>query len=251
MTQRLGYPLLVIDAGNTSVKFAEVARRGASPKLLLSVPSSQLTIAQAKRGGANAASVAISSVVPSASRILRRALPGAHFIGPHTPLEFNTSVDRQTTGSDRLANVAAACVRHGKNVIVASFGTAATFDIIDGAGVHRGGCIAPGWKAFAEMLSSRTALPPRVGAQKTARFTGRNTREALTAGIGGGYALLVSGIIAALADEARAKNPRVVFTGGDASAVAGLLREKVITDPLLTLRGIAVLARGMAREGSK
>jgi type III pantothenate kinase len=190
-------------------------------------------------------------VVPSASRVLKRAHPGAQFIGPRTKTGLATSVDRKTIGSDRLANVTAAHARHGSKLIVASFGTATTFDIVDSEGIHRGGAIAPGWQSFAGILSARTALLPSLGAKKAARFAGRNTREALTAGIGGGYALMVSGIIAMLADEAGVKNPRVVFTGGDAAAVTALLPWKAVSDPLLTLRGIALLAQGIGREASK
>lgn len=251
MPRPMKYPLLVIDAGNTSVKFAKVARAGGVPKLIASVPTAKLTIARAKRAGVGCQSVFVSSVVPSVSRALKRAYPAAHFIGPRTKTGFTTVVDRKTIGSDRLANVAAAHARHGGKTIVASFGTAATFDLIDSKGVHRGGAIAPGWKSFAGILSAHTALLPRLGARKATRFAGRNTREALTAGIGGGYALMVSGIIAMLAEEAGVKNPRVVFTGGDADAVAALLPWKAVSDPLLTLRGIALLAQGIAREASK
>ena len=251
MSSPVKYPLLVIDAGNTSVKFAKVARVGSVPKPIASVPTAKLTIARARRTGSGCRSVYISSVVPSASRVLKRAYPAAQFIDARTKTGFATLVDRKTIGSDRLANVAAAHARHGGKMIVASFGTAATFDIVDSKGVHRGGAIAPGWKSFAGILSARTALLPRLGAKKARCFAGRNTREALTAGIGGGYALMVSGIIAMLADEAGVKNPRVVFTGGDADAVASLLPWKAVSDPLLTLRGIALLAQGIAREASK
>jgi len=251
MSSPIEYPLLIIDAGNTSVKFAKVVRAGGAPKPVTSVPTAKLTIARARRAGVGCRSVYISSVVPSASRVLKRAYPAAQFIGPRTKIGFTTVVDRKTIGSDRLANVAAAHARHGGKMIVASFGTAATFELIDSKGVHRGGAIAPGWKSFAGNLAAHTALLPRLGAKKAKRFAGRNTREALTAGIGGGYALMVSGIIAMLADEAGVKTPRVVFTGGDAGAVAALLPWKAVTDPLLTLRGIALLAQGITREASK
>ena len=243
--------MLVIDAGNTSVKFARVARAGATPKLLRSVPTTKLSVAKAKSAGAKAKSIVIASVVPSASRILKQAFPGAQFLGPRTSMDFVTLVDRKTIGVDRLANVAAARARYGGSVLVASFGTAATFDLIDSRGVHRGGAIAPGWKAFAEILCARTALLPRVEAKRAARFVARNTREALIAGVNGGYAAMVSQIIAEMKKEARIKNLRVVFTGGDASAVARLLPWKAVSDPLLTLRGIALLAHGVAREASK
>ena len=251
MPHRVQFPMLVIDAGNTSVKFALVARAGASPKLLRSVPTARLSVTAAKRAGAKAKSVTISSVVPSASRILKRAFPAARFLGPSTPLPLPSEVNRKTLGSDRLANVAAAHAKYGRNVLVASFGTAATFDLIDDKGIHRGGAIAPGWSSFAGILSARTALLPRTGAKKATRIIARNTLGALNAGVNGGYAALVTHIVTGMKKEAGIKNLRVVFTGGDAAEVAGLLPWKAVSDPLLTLRGIAVLAGADAREASK
>ena len=243
--------MLVIDAGNTSVKFAIVARAGGAPTLMQSVPTATLTAAIAKRLGANAKSVAISSVVPAASRVLKRVFPRARFIGPRTKLGFATRADRKTIGTDRLANVAAASARYGGNVLVASFGTAATFDLIDANGVHRGGAIAPGWQSFAALPFAKTALLPRVPARAAKRFIGKNTREALAAGTAGGYAAVVLQIIAAMKNEAGVKKLRVITTGGDAAFVAKIVKIKSVSDPLLTLRGIALLCAGDAREGSK
>jgi type III pantothenate kinase len=215
------------------------------------VPTTKLGVANAKKTGAKTNSVFVASVVPSASRILKKAFPSAQFIGPRTALPFMTWSERKTIGSDRLANVGAAHARYGPNVLVASFGTAATFDIVDARGVHRGGAIAPGWSAFAGVLATRTALLPGTAAKQPVRFAGRNTREAMDAGLSGGYAAMVSHLIERMKKEAGVKRLRVVFTGGDAHAVARIVRLKAISDPLLTMRGIAVLAQGIAREASK
>lgn len=245
------YPLLVIDAGNTAVKFATVARPGARPKMLRAIPTAKLKAATASRLGAGAKSVFIASVVPSASRILKRAFPGAHFIGPRTKLAFKTKTERKTIGADRLANVAAAHARHGGKVLVASFGTATTFDILDASGTHLGGAIAPGWESFATAASASTAQLPRVDARIPPRVIGLNTPDALRAGINAGYAALVTTLIARMKKEARTPDARVVFTGGDASIVAKLTRIKAVTDPLLTVKGIVVLVEAAAREGRK
>ncbi|MFM8232166.1 MAG: type III pantothenate kinase, partial [Chthoniobacterales bacterium] len=149
MANQPEYPLLVIDAGNTAVKFALVTRKNAAPKLLRAIPTGKLTVGAARKIAAKASAVVIASVVPSASRLLKRACPAARFVGSRTRLGFNTLVDGKTIGSDRLANVAAAQARFGHNVLVASFGTAATFDVIDKRGIHLGGAIAPGWSSFA------------------------------------------------------------------------------------------------------
>jgi len=247
----LKYPLLVVDAGNTAVKFATVAQPGARPKMLRAVPTAKLGAAAARRFARTRAPIEAASVVPSASRILKSAFPHAQFIGPRTTLSFDTKVDRKTIGADRLANVAAVHARHGGKVVVASFGTAATFDTLDASGAHLGGAIAPGWKSFASSPSSSAAQLPRVDARIPSRAIGRNTREALQEGINAGYAALVSTLIARMKKEARTPGARVVFTGGDASVVAKLTRIKAVTDPLLTVKGIAVIAEAAAREGRK
>lgn len=233
------------------MKFAVVKRSAAAPRLLKSIPTARLTTATARRIGTGAKSVCIASVVPAGSRMLKRAFPRAQFVGPKTDIGFTTKVDRKTIGADRLANVAAAHARHGRCVLVASFGTATTFDLIDEKGVHLGGAIAPGWTAFAELTSANTAQLPRIDERTPSSMIGRNTRDALRAGVNGGYAALVTGLISGLKKETKSKKVRLVLTGGHAAAVRKLTGLKAVTDPLFTLKGIAILAGAPAREGSK
>lgn len=232
------YPMLVIDAGNTSVKFARVARRRAVPRLLASVPTARLTPARVKslvrRSGCESAMA--SCVVPALRKILRAGCPFVSFISRSTRLDFPTLVDRDTVGADRLANMAEAARRFGKSVLVADFGTAATFDLLDGRGCFAGGAIAPGLRVLAESLAAKTARLSAVAATPPEFFTGRNTREALRAGVVGGYA----GLVRHLLRELPAR--RIVFTGGDARSVAKLAGVKAVIDPLWTLKGVAALA---------
>ena len=60
-------------------------------------------------------------------------------------------------GTDRLVNAVGAHERFGGPLIVIDFGTATTFDIVDGDGSYVGGVIAPG-SIFPSMRSTR---PPR------------------------------------------------------------------------------------------
>lgn len=232
------YPMLVIDAGNTSVKFARVARRHAMPRLLASVPTTRLAPARVKslvrRSGC--ASAMASCVVPDLRKILRAGCPFVSFVGQSTRLNFPTKVDRRTVGADRLANMAEAARRFGKGALVADFGTAATFDLLDGRGCFAGGAIAPGLRMLSESLAAKTALLSAIAATPPKLFAGRNTREALRAGVVGGYAGLVRHLLRQL--PAR----RIVFTGGDARAVAKLAGVKAVIDPLWTLKGVAALA---------
>lgn len=241
------YPMLVIDAGNTSVKFARVTRRGAAPRLLSTVATARLTIARVetimRQSGCRSA--AASCVVPAARKILRAGCPGISFVGKSTRLGFPVSVDRGTVGADRLANMAQAAFRFGKSVLVADFGTAATFDLLDGSGCFAGGAIAPGLRVVAAALSSAAAQLPLAALLPPRRAAGRNTREALRSGVVGGYAGMVRHLLRELPAG------YVIFTGGDAALAAKLSGRKVAIDPHWTLKGVAVLADLAAREASK
>lgn len=241
------YPMLVIDAGNTSVKFAVVVRRHAPPRLLASVAGARLTPGRVKailrRSGCRTA--AASCVVPALRKILRAGCPFVSFIGRSTRLNFSTPVDRGTVGADRLANMAEAARRFGKSALVADFGTAATFDLLDARGRFAGGAIAPGLRALARAMSDGTAQLPPVDFVAPRRAAGRNTGEAMRAGMVGGYA----GLVRHLLRELPAKH--VVFTGGDAACVAKWTGLKARIDPLWTLKGISVLGDLAAREASK
>ena len=239
--------MLVIDAGNTSVKFARVARRHGTPRIVANVPTAHLTSARAqaivRRSGC--ASAAASCVVPAIRKVLRAAFPSIALIGKSSPLNFSTLVDRNTVGDDRLANMAEAARRFGKSVVVADCGTAATFDWLDARGYFAGGAIAPGLRILAKALSRETAQLPVIELAPPRRAAGRTTREALRAGVVGGYAGMVRHLLAAWPAK------HVVFTGGDAALVAKLTGLKVTVDPLWTLKGVSVLGDLAAREASK
>ena len=239
--------MLVIDAGNSLVKFATVARAGAVPRMVTSVATTQLTAARVRAicRQTKAQSAAASCVVPRAAKILRAGCPCVVLIGRSTTLSFPTDVDRRTVGADRLANMAEAVRRFGTNAVVADCGTAATFDLLDARGRFAGGAIAPGLHLLAKSLAANTSQLPVVDLAAPKTFAGRNTREALRAGVVGGYA----GMVTHLLRQLPAKH--VVCTGGDAKLVAKLTGVKTTIDPLWTLKGIAVLGALNAREARK
>lgn len=241
--------MLLIDAGNSVVKFAAVARVGAKPRIVASVYTPKLTAARARAifRQTRARSAVASCVVPHMANILRAGCPSVSLIGKSSALNFRTDVDRRTVGADRLANMAEAAQRFGKNVLVADFGTAATFDVLDGRGRFIGGAIAPGLRIVATALSKQTALLPMIETKPPRTMTGKNTRDALRAGLCGGY----SGLVEHLLEQLGAGGRRVVFTGGDAVAVAKLVTGKVMVEPLWTLGGIAVLGVLNTRKASK
>lgn len=238
--------MLVIDAGNSRVKFARVARRHATPHILTAIDTSQLRISHVKeiRHQSECHTAVAACVVQTTSRTLHAGWPALHILNPSSSLNFSTKVNRKTIGADRLANMAQAAQKFRKNVLVADFGTAATFDVLDEEGCFCGGAIAPGLHTMMQSLALAADQLPEIALKAPKQFRGRNTTEALRAGVIGGY----TGLVQYLLTQLSKKSTCFVFTGGDARVVAKLTKSTPIIDPLWTLRGIAVLGDWNAQK---
>jgi len=141
-------------------------------------------------------------------------------------------------GPDRVINALAARDLYGAPAIVADFGTATTFDVVDAAGAYVGGVIAPGVEISAQTLFAKAARLGAVVFTMPPRVVGRNTDEALRAGIVLGAARAADGIVEAIREE-RGESGFLVATGGLAAAVAPLMKTRPTIDADLTLKGLA------------
>ncbi|MEI6423019.1 MAG: S-methyl-5-thioribose-1-phosphate isomerase [Lentisphaerota bacterium] len=88
-------------------------------------------------------------------------------------------IDGVVVGADRIANAVAAWDKFRRAVIVADFGTALTFDVINSRGAYIGGVIAPGLPLMLDYLSERTAMLPHISLEGPCGAIGRTTREAM------------------------------------------------------------------------
>jgi type III pantothenate kinase len=188
--------------------------------------------------------VFLSSVVPSKNSAVLAAFPNAVVLGPH--LDLGVGIDYpnpESIGADRLANAAACAALYGTPAIVVDFGTAVTFDVLSSRGSYIGGVIAPGLNAMTNYLHEKTALLPLVKLKEPKSAVGRSTIDAMLAGAVHGYRGLIREILSQITAEAfRKKKPVVVATGGDAKLIAGKLAIFDQVDPLLTLRGLLIIA---------
>lgn len=156
-----------------------------------------------------------------------------------TGMRIRTDNPREV-GADRIVNAVAAVHQWGGPVIVVDFGTATTFDCVNGAGEYIGGAIAPGLKIAEEALFDRTAKLPRVSIERPPRAIGTNTVHAMQSGLLFGYAGLVEGLVSRIVEEMEDK-PKVVATGGLANLVATATKALEEVDPNLTLKGLALI----------
>ncbi len=144
----------------------------------------------------------------------------------------------KTIGPDRLANAVAARHHYGAPVVVVDFGTAVTFDVVNGAGKYTGGVIAPGLAAMTDYLHEKTALLPRIQISEPKSAIGKSTEQAMLAGAVFGYRGLIRGLVSELKRELKVRKLPVVATGGYAKLIASKLPEITAVRPDLTLEGV-------------
>jgi type III pantothenate kinase len=235
---------LLIDISNSFTK----AAMATGPRIgrVHRIPTAELKSAslRALAGKTKVDSVFLSSVVPAKNSVVLSAFPHTVIIGSHLNLGVDIDYPNpESIGADRLANAAACARLYGIPAIVVDFGTAVTFDVLSAKRTYIGGVIAPGLSAMTNYLHEKTALLPQVTLKEPKSAVGRSTRDAMLSGAVHGYRGLIREILTQItAENFRGKKPVVVATGGDAKLIAGKLPLFDKVDPLLTLRGIYLIA---------
>lgn len=192
----------------------------------------------------NVQASALCSVVPVATKLAHKALSkvtcgGVFELTHQTTRGVGIDYPRpQTIGPDRLANAVAAHQRFGGPVVVVDFGTAVTFDVVNGKGNYVGGIIAPGLSVMTSYLHEKTALLPEIEIRDTRAIIGRSTEEAMLIGAVHGYRGLIRELVHKLKSELGSERLPVIATGGYGRLMARRLPEITTVDPLLTLKGL-------------
>ncbi len=157
---------------------------------------------------------------------------------PALDLGLKVIMDRpEEVGADRLVNAVAAHEKYGGPLIVLDFGTATTFDVIDGDGNYNGGVIAPGINLSLEALHTAAAKLQPVAIEKPQRIIGKGTAQAMQSGIFWGYVCMIEGLVERISEEF-GSSLDVVATGGLAPLFAQSVECIKHSDPDLTLRGL-------------
>jgi len=156
---------------------------------------------------------------------------------------LNGYAEPKQLGADRWVAMIGARAHYPGAVCVIDSGTATTVDVVTEEGQHLGGAILPG------VNTMRRALGKYAAALFTASGEIRPFSSDTAGGIAGGTGYASAGAIDRLIDEAsqRVTTPTAIFTGGEAVLVAPYLRNDVVVDELLVLKGIAALAAGRAK----
>lgn len=248
--------MLALDVGNTSIAGAYFA--GGRLEFHFSLSSDPARTADeyglqlrqsVEWGGGDAAGAVPSimcSVVPPLTSCFAAALEKYFGVAPlivgddYAALGIEVRYDNVAeVGPDRVVNALAARELYGAPAIAVDFGTATNFDVVAADGAYVGGVIAPGVVVSAQSLFAGAARLAPVDFRMPPRVVGRNTDEALRAGIILGAARAADGVVEAIREE-RGERGELVATGGLAAVVAPVMKTAPRVDGELTLKGLAL-----------
>lgn len=249
--------LLAIDCGNTNIVFAIFEDDGSMRGEWRSSTNANRTadeyivwlrqlmdVADLKQGDVSDAIIA--SVVPTTVFNLKTLCTKYFGCEPlvigEPGVDLGIQILADQVGADRMVNAVAASERYGGPLIVVDFGTATTFDVIDGDGNYRGGVIAPGINLSLEALHMAAAQLPRIAIQRPEHVIGTDTLTAMQSGMFWGYVALIEGLVDRIRAEYEETMP-VIGTGGLSVLFAASTDYIQEADTDLTLRGLQSIHR--------
>ncbi len=239
--------LVVVDVGNTRVKWGFC--RAGHVVAQASLPPDDPAAWQAQRNawGADPVRWILAGVHPLRSDTFaswaRSFGDVVETIDSHRQLPLQVQVDfPDKVGMDRLLNAVAANARRraGHAAILVDAGSAVTVDLVDAAGVFRGGTIFPGLRLMAQSLHDYTAKLPVVDIRQPFAPPGKSTETAIQAGV---YHAVIGGIerIVAELESFVGATCVIYFTGGDAELLSQRTMPFILC-PEMTLEGILLSA---------
>lgn len=239
--------LLAVDIGNTNIKLGVFT--GGTLTAKLSIPTARdLTATDLEklisaRITQTIEAVIVSSVVPELNDPFRDFVVSAYSVTPYfvsNDVDLGLEIKYEPlsdAGSDRLVNTFAAVEKYGVPLIVCSFGTALTIDVVDAERTLSGGLIAPGMNTLAAALKLTTSRLPEVEIETPGTAIQNTTVGSIQSGIVYGYFGLVKELLDRVKRES-GDNAKVVATGGSAQFVADSTGQIDVVDKDLLLDGL-------------
>jgi type III pantothenate kinase len=232
----------LFDLGNTRLKLAPLLDDGTPGEVVAVAHDDGDFAAQVARAlpGEGETAYLASVASPATTAMLREALAVrfALIVAARTQSQCAglriAYADPEKLGVDRFLALLAAHARGGASLVV-GVGTALTIDLLDGAGRHHGGRIAPSPALMRAALHQRARQLPETGGVY-AEFAD-DTESALASGCeGAALALIERSHVAAAATLGAA--PGLLLHGGGAAALAVHLPQAELASHLV-LRGLA------------
>ena len=246
--------ILVIDVGNTRLKWAWLTSTGLSDQQAVVHRDAKPGIWTTTlfESGQRPTRVLVSNVAgPVMAKTLAKLTKKVfrvdiEFVTAARDFDGLTSgyLDPSLLGADRWLGLIGAWTRVHGALCVVDAGTAVKVDAVDSNGQHLGGLIAPGIHMMREELMSNTSDIARAAFNSTPSLAGVLANNTIAA-VSRGAVFALAGM-ADRACEVIEQNtgiaPKLFITGGDASMIAGTMRAHGEIVPDLVLQGLAVIA---------
>jgi type III pantothenate kinase len=214
---------LIVDIGNSSTKLAVFeGKRKLSQSRINDLKCEEL---EKELKGYRIERAIVSSVrelPPIIFELFFTNIPFVHILSHSSLLPFKIEYSTpETLGSDRIAAAAGALQMFpGAEILIIDSGSALTFDFLSGNN-FKGGNISPGINMRFKALNKFTDKLPLVSLNNSYSIPGKNTNDAIAAGV-------ITGVIYEINEYIRTFEKthtdfKIILTGGD----SGFLKDKI------------------------
>lgn len=174
-------------------------------------------------------------------------IPFVHVLSFKTKLPFKNEYQTpETLGPDRIAAVAGAYhLFPGRNILVIDAGSAVTYDYLSGKS-YKGGNISPGLSMRFKALHRFTGKLPLGATLIKYSSPGKNTLDAITAGVTDGLIFEINEYIRIFQEQYM--DSTVILTGGDSGYLKDRISFKTNYQPDLVLSGLNYILEYNAKK---
>jgi type III pantothenate kinase len=164
-------------------------------------------------------------------------IPFVHILSHKSKLPFSVEYETpETLGTDRIAAVAGAYkLSPGSEVLVIDAGTAITYDFLS-AGIYKGGNISPGLTMRFKALNKFTEKLPLVSLKNSFTIPGRNTNDAIAAGVITGVTYEINEYIRTF--KKKHIDFKIILTGGDSEFLKDKINYQIKYMPDIVIDGL-------------
>jgi type III pantothenate kinase len=229
---------LIVDIGNTSVKLAVYeGQKKLSLSRLNELNCAMLEKELTRYKITKAIASSVKELAPFITDLLFTNIPFIHILSHKSRLPFKIEYETpETLGPDRIAAVAGAYNAFKEiDVLIIDAGTALTFDFLSD-NIYKGGNISPGLAMRFRALNKFTERLPLVSPAEDFTFPGRNTTDAIRAGVITGITYEINEYIRTF--EKMCTQFKIILTGGDSEYLKNKIDYEVTCMPDIVTDGL-------------
>ena len=231
---------LIIDVGNTRVKFAVFQKNELIWKTIFEHSDFKKQFKNVKKQFPKLQNAIISSVGNLNNNdfdVLKGSI-GYIELTSETKVPFQNKYSTpDTLGVDRIALVSASVFHYpDANALIIDAGTCITYDFITDKNEYLGGAISPGIRLRYKSLNNLTANLPLLDTEVPEQVIGNSTNTSIHSGVVNGVVYEIDGVI----NSYLTKYPdlTVILTGGDAKMLSNQLKSSIFATSDFLLEGL-------------